>query len=78
MRAISALASNLMAALDKIHNLGWLLICQKSNEMAPLEVVDMLRNIFSCFDALCCDKHGVSKLETIGKLLSVISNITPL
>ena len=34
--------------------------------MAPLEVLDMLHNIFSRFDALC-DKHGVSKLETIGK-----------
>ena len=38
--------------------------------MAPLEVVDMLHDIFSRFDALC-DKHGISKLETIGTSSSV-------
>ncbi len=38
--------------------------------MAPLEVVDMLHDMFSRFDALC-DKHGISKLETIGTSSSV-------
>ena len=42
--------------------------------MAPLEVVDMLHDIFSRFDALC-DKHGITKLETIGKSSSVILNV---
>mmetsp|Transcript_29057 Transcript_29057/g.60439 ORF Transcript_29057/g.60439 Transcript_29057/m.60439 type:complete len:978 (-) Transcript_29057:154-3087(-) len=33
--------------------------------MQPIEVVDMLQDLFSRFDALC-DLHGVQKLETIG------------
>lgn len=33
--------------------------------MQPIEVVDMLQNLFCRFDNLC-DKHGVQKLETIG------------
>ncbi|KAL3779874.1 hypothetical protein ACHAW5_002062 [Stephanodiscus triporus] len=43
-------------------------------ETAPLEVVDMLHNIFSRFDALC-DKHGVSKLETIGDAYICTTNL---
>mmetsp|Transcript_7420 Transcript_7420/g.15293 ORF Transcript_7420/g.15293 Transcript_7420/m.15293 type:complete len:681 (+) Transcript_7420:230-2272(+) len=36
-----------------------------SLDMKPIEVVDMLQNLFCRFDNLC-DKHGVQKLETIG------------
>jgi class 3 adenylate cyclase len=37
-------------------------------EISPLDIIDMLHNLFSRFDALC-EKHGVTKLETIGKSL---------
>ena len=36
-----------------------------SLDMKPIQVMDMLQDIFSRFDALC-DHHGIQKLETIG------------
>ena len=43
-------------------------------DMKPLEVVDMLQVLFSRFDALC-DKHGVTKLETIGDAYICTTNL---
>lgn len=34
-------------------------------ELTPLQVMDMLQNLFNRFDALC-DEHNVQKLETVG------------
>ncbi|KAL7484927.1 hypothetical protein ACHAW6_010530 [Cyclotella cf. meneghiniana] len=42
--------------------------------MKPLEVMDMLQSLFSRFDALC-DKHGITKLETIGDAYICTANL---
>ncbi|KAL3823762.1 hypothetical protein ACHAXA_004855 [Cyclostephanos tholiformis] len=43
-------------------------------EISPLEVIDMLHNLFSRFDTLC-EKHGVMKLETIGDAYICTTNL---
>ncbi|KAL3795342.1 hypothetical protein HJC23_009515 [Cyclotella cryptica] len=42
--------------------------------MKPLEVMDMLQSLFSRFDTLC-DKHGITKLETIGDAYICTANL---
>jgi len=37
----------------------------RTSTMPPSEVVDLLENIFSTFDAIC-ERHGVTKVKTIG------------
>ena len=42
--------------------------------MKPLEVVDLLQSLFGRFDSLC-NKHGVTKLETIGDAYIATTNL---
>ena len=45
-----------------------------SLELEPIQVMDMLQDCFSRFDALC-NKHGVLKLETIGDAFICATNL---
>jgi guanylate cyclase len=45
-----------------------------SNELTPDEMVDLLNEVFTYFDALC-DRHGVEKIRTIGDNYMVAAGV---
>ncbi len=45
-----------------------------SNALSPVEMVDLLNEVFSYFDALV-EKHGVEKIRTIGDSYMVASGV---
>lgn len=47
---------------------------QLSAELSPIELVDLLNQIFSAFDQLA-DQHGLEKIKTIGDAYMVVSGI---